>query len=333
MSDSYSIFTSTHLQLSLMQVFRITLLSLIFGSIPLSAQLLLVPRASEPVQIDGIISPEEWEDAISNSRISNLVNGEVDGVEDLSASVSFKWNEVNLYFLFQLTDDVRSLDSTDGDIKVLNTFDDDSIEIYLDLFNTKTGGLNKQAGRYQFRFIPQSDGEIERFPDTLSTEGFELATVGDQAYILEISMPWATLGLENPTVGHVLGFDVALNDDDDGGGRDGQLLWYATGPDDWQDPSKWGSILLTAPIDEINNPTIDDLPSMQTLEVGDQTWIAWSEIEEFTYQLRRSNDLNLWQNDGRELFSTGSQRYFIISPDDKNQDTFFQLLVTAPDPE
>ena len=291
-----------------------------------------MPKAKGPVEVNGQISVGEWDDAITNSKISNLVNGTVDGVEDLSASVSFKWDEDNLYFLFQITDDSRSLDSTDGDHLVLNTFDDDSIEIYLDINNTKTGFLDRSAKRYQYRFIPDDEGEIERFPDSLPTDGFQLATVGDSSYILEIAMPWDTLRLENPEEGHVLGFDVALNDDDDGGERDGQLLWYATGPDDWRDPSTWGSILLAAPIDEIENPTIEDLPAMQILDVGTQTWIGWNEIEEFQYQLRRSNNLKIWQNDGRELLSTGNFRYFIVSSTDLAQDTFFQLRV-APDPE
>ena len=122
---------------------------LIFGTLSMQAQLFLVPKATEPVEIDGRISLGEWEDAISNSSISNLVNGTVDGVEDLSGSVSFKWDAENLYFLFQITDDARSLDSTDGDREVLNTFDDDSIEIYLDINNTKTGNLDFFFGRYQ----------------------------------------------------------------------------------------------------------------------------------------------------------------------------------------
>ena len=313
-----------------------TIFLLCLSSFPLSAQLIVVPKAKEPVQIDGQISAGEWQDAITNSEISNQpirVGESVDGIEDLSGSVSFKWDETYLYFLFQITDDVRSLDSTDGNPQQLNTWQDDSIEIYLDINNTKTGGLDGSSKRYQYRFIPDPEGEIERFPDSLPTDGFQLATVGESSYILEIAMPWNTLRLANPKEGHVLGFDVALNDDDDGQSRDGQLIWHATESDDWEDPSTWGSILLTGPIDETENRTIDDLPSMQVLHVAEQTWIAWSEVEAFTYQLQRSNDLHLWQNDGRELLSTGNFRYFIVGSADLAQNTFFQLLVTAPDPE
>lgn len=324
-------FTTDIISKSLTSLKNLTIILFCCCSISLNAQLFVVPKAKEPVEVDAQISVGEWEDAITNSKISNVIDehGTIDGVEDLSGSVSFKWDETYLYFLFQITDDVRSLDSTDGNPLQLNTWEDDSIEIYLDINNTKTGGLDRSAKRYQYRFIPDAEGEIERFPDSLPTDGFQLATVGDSSYILEIAMPWDTLRLENPKEGHVLGFDVALNDDDDGQSRDGQITWYATESDDWEDPSTWGSILLAAPIDEIDNPTIEDLPAMQILHVGTQTWIGWNEIEEFQYQLRRSNNLNIWQNDGRELLSTGNFRYFII-PTDLTEDTFFQLRVTAP---
>lgn len=307
------------------------ILFICISSLSLHAQLFVVPKATEPVQIDGQVSAGEWQDAITNSKIANLVDGEVNGIEDLSASLSVKWDEANLYFLFQITDDMRSLDSSDGDRTKLNTFDDDSIELYLDMNNTKTGGLDPSNKRYQYRFIPLNGGEIESFPINLSDEGLQLATQGDQAYILEIAIPWETLRFENPEAGHVIGFDVALNDDDDGDGRDGQLLWYATGRDDWSDPSKWGNLILTAPVDEIENATIENLPSMQVLDVGDQTWIAWNEVPDFDYQLRKSSDLNIWQNDGRELLSTGTLRYFVLSPDDIGVNSFFQLLVATPD--
>ena len=298
----------------------------------LNAQLLLVPEATESVTINGLIDPGEWDDAISDSSIDNLVNGTIDGSADLAGSVSFKWDSTNLYFLFQITDDVRSLDSTDGDTAILNTFDDDSIEVYLDINNSKAGDLNEEAGRYQYRFIPLEDGEIERFPDTLSVEGFQFATTGNSSYILEIAMPWATLNVENPAEGKTLGFEVALNDDDDGGGRDGQLFWNADQPDDWRDASKWGNILLTASLEELNpDPVITNVPYLDIFDVNGQTWVSWPENDTFQYQLQRSIDMKAWANDEREVFVTGNTHYFIINPSDLVDDVFFQVLVSIED--
>lgn len=300
--------------------------------ISLNAQLLLVPEATESVTINGLIDPGEWDDAISNSSINNIVNGTIDGPEDLVGSVSFKWDSTNLYFLFQITDDARSLDSTDGSTLVLNTFDDDSIEVYLDINNTKNGSLNEEAGRYQYRFIPLEDGEIERFPDNLSIEGFQFATTGETSFILEIAMPWATLNVDNPATGDTLGFEVALNDDDDGNERDGQLFWNADQPDDWMDASKWGNIRLTASLEELNpDPVITDVPLLDIFDVNGQTWISWPENETFEYQLQKSNNLADWTEDDRDVFITGNTHYFIINPSDLVDDVFFQVLVSVKD--
>jgi hypothetical protein len=298
----------------------------------LKAQLLLVPEATQTVIIDGVIETGEWEDAISNSAIDNVVNGTIDGSEDLVGSVSFKWDATNLYFLFQITDDARAQDSTDGNPLVINTFDDDSIEVYLDINNTKTGNLNRQAGRYQYRFIPVQDGEIERFPDNLPIDGFQFATVGETSYILEIAMPWATLNVQDPKAGDTLGFEIALNDDDDGDERDGQLFWNADEPDDWMDASKWGNILLTKSLKELNpDPVITDVPNLDIFDVSGQTWISWPENDKFNYQLRKSDDLKVWVNDNRELLMTGNTHYFILKPSDLAEDIFFQVLVSLED--
>jgi hypothetical protein len=40
-----------------------------------------------------------------------------------------------------------------------------------------------------------------------------------------------------------MGFDVAVDDDDNGGTRDSQLAWKGT-VDDWQNASVWGTILI-----------------------------------------------------------------------------------------
>ena len=315
-----------------MRTWNLLILFLLLFGISVPAQLLLVPEATNVVEIDGIIAPDEWDDAISDSSINNLANGVVDGDEDLLGKVAFKWDVNNLYLLFQITDDARSLDSSDGNEFDINTFNDDSIEVYLDIFNTKEGGLDASQGKYQFRFIPLEAGEIERVPLTFPITGFDFAIVGSESYVMEISMPWDTLNVESPKAGDTLGFEVALNDDDDGGGRDGQLFWNSTESDDWQDASKWGNILLTASLDDLKKlQIIENLPTLQLFDVNDQTWVSWTETEGFTYQLEQSHELATWKEDNRELFSTGSFRYFILEASDFEEDTFFHLAVSTVD--
>jgi hypothetical protein len=298
----------------------------------LQGQFLLVPEATEPVTIDGIISPGEWDDALSDSSIDNLSDGMVDNSDDLSGSVAFKWDSTHLYLLFQIRDDLRFLDSTDGKSLITNTFKDDSIEVYLDINNTKSGNLDESEGRYQFRFIPKVDGEIERIPFTFPIPGFQFAFVGEDSYIMEIAMPWTTLKVSDPKAGNILGFEVALNDDDDGGERDGQLFWNSEQEEDWMDASKWGSILLISSLENLgSNPIISDVPNANVVRVDGQYWVTWPEVEGFQYQLLKSNNVKAWQNDNRPLLTTGSFRYFILSPEDLQDRIFFQLLVSTQD--
>jgi oligosaccharide reducing-end xylanase len=41
-----------------------------------------------------------------------------------------------------------------------------------------------------------------------------------------------------------LGLDVHVDDDDDGGDRDGKLTWKAKQDDAWQNPSLFGGAIL-----------------------------------------------------------------------------------------
>ncbi|MCZ6673269.1 MAG: hypothetical protein O7C75_10060, partial [Verrucomicrobia bacterium] len=198
--------------------------------------------------IDGIITGSEWSDASVAQSILNFSVGTDPGASDISGSVSLKWDSTNLYVLFQVTDDARSLDSSDNDPTDLNSFEDDTVEVYLDMNHTGTGALSTALKRYQYRFGLENS-ELETAELTNPTTNFAFAHTGATSYVMEIEMPWTTLGL-TPTIGATLGFDAAINDDDDGGSRDNQLFWNATMESAFNDASQWGDIQLTAAIPE-----------------------------------------------------------------------------------
>ena len=309
----------------------LTVVSIITWTQLCSGQLILVPKAINPVIIDGVIEDEEWADAISDTSISNLILGTSDGLSDISGNVSLKWDEQNLYVLFQITDDAQFVDTTDGDPAQLNTFDDDSVEVFLDINNTNSGDLNQNAGRYQYRFIPLQDGEIERFPDSLPVTGFQFSHQGTTSYIMEISMPWSTLGVIDPGVDDILGFEIGLNDDDDGDDREAQLFWNAQDSSAWQDASQWGDIQLKEEKIEppVINPSTPTLPLVRLYELDRIIWMEWEEIDDQIYQLRRSTDLVNWQDDDRPLSNTGNTRYFSVSEAEVEVGTFFDIRVTS----
>ena len=228
-------------------------------SMPLFGQI-SVPQLTNAVTIDGTISAGEWSDAsVVNSFNTTPVSGTASGI---SGDFRLKWDATNIYALFQITDDVRNSDSGDGLANPLNTFNDDSVELFFDVNNSNAGSLNAIDENYQYRFAVGgtagtiNSSELETGPiDSNLLTGVNFAHLGATSYDMEISVPWTTLGFA-PSIGSNLGFDAALNDDDSptspfpGNGRDSQLFWNAINDSAFNDASQWGDIQLTAAIPE-----------------------------------------------------------------------------------
>ncbi|MEZ5447604.1 MAG: sugar-binding protein [Thiolinea sp.] len=47
-----------------------------------------------------------------------------------------------------------------------------------------------------------------------------------------------------PRSGHRMGIDIHVNDDDDGGGREGKLTWYGKVDEAYRNPSVLGELVL-----------------------------------------------------------------------------------------
>ena len=190
-------------------------------------------QTSAAPAIDGTI------DAVWNNYTSvpivNLVSGTVSSATDLSGNWKAMWDAANLYILVQVTDDIKR---NDGGTDVYN---DDGVEVYVDFGNTKatTYGANDQ--QYTFRWNDATAAyEINKHSVAGIVKGTTNTATG---YIMEMSIPWSTIG-GVPTVNNLEGFDIMISDDDDGAARDGKLAWTATTDDTWSNPSLMGTIVL-----------------------------------------------------------------------------------------
>ena len=67
-----------------------------------------------------------------------------------------------------------------------------------------------------------------------------------QQYLIEVSIPWTTLGQTNITPGAALGLDVHINEDDNGGPREFFKAWAATANTSWTNPATFGRAVLLA---------------------------------------------------------------------------------------
>ena len=93
---------------------------------------------------------------------------------------------------------------------------DDAVEVYIDGDNSKASSYDNNDYQYLFRY-----NDTEPFESKQSAiSGVEFSSMDtDSGYNVEVSIPWSTIGV-SPGEGHLIGTDIQINDDDDGGGRD-----------------------------------------------------------------------------------------------------------------
>jgi hypothetical protein len=123
----------------------------------------------------------------------------------------------------------------------LNTLD--GIELYLDAFNKKTRISNIKDYQYLYRFNYKYDKISGNYLSIKNIE-FACGDPQDSVYVLEVKIPWKTLGIKKPYVGKSLGLNIFIIDNDmDQRWRKSLLYWSSQA---WDCPSDWGTLVLTA---------------------------------------------------------------------------------------
>jgi fibronectin type 3 domain-containing protein len=272
----------------------------------------IVFGSSAPV-VDGSVDAV-WADA-NTYPIANVINGTVSGDSDLSGTWRAVWTADNLYYLAEVTDDALWNDSA-------NTWDDDCVELYIDADNSKgTSYDGVNDFQYIFRW---NDGSVHLGVNSATnTAGivFDMVAVSG-GYAFECSIPWTTLGV-TPTAGNLVGIDVHLNDDDDGGARDGKKAWYATTDDSWSNPSTFGTADLGSPGGDVTPP--DPPTGLTATAVSDsQIDLDWDDNTEpdlASYRLYRDTSsggpyglvaVGLTSSDHSDTGLTASTTYYYV---------------------
>ncbi|MFT3679576.1 MAG: sugar-binding protein [Ferruginibacter sp.] len=145
------------------------------------------------------------------------------------------YDATNLYILVEVSDPNYQMDGP-------NWWDDDAVEIFID-------GNNSKGGTYDgddFQFAVGRNG-VE-FGGT--NIGGRLANINTAVtstaggYVVEIAIPWSQIG-GAPTEGRMIGIDVQVDDDDDGGIRNKQVSWNTNNNQAFTNPSLFGEAPLT----------------------------------------------------------------------------------------
>ncbi|MCD6100125.1 MAG: right-handed parallel beta-helix repeat-containing protein [Candidatus Marinimicrobia bacterium] len=194
-----------------------------------------------PCIIDGNIDPM-WSNT-PPMPIGNVVIGERQ--DDFYAEWRAMADETNLYILVNVKDSVLINDSGS------NWWEDDAIEVFIDGDNSKGtsyDGINDF--QYGFRW---GDSSINIGANSLNkTDGIDFFIKGTKdGYILELLIPWQTVGVI-PDVGDVIGFDIGVDDDDNGEARESQIVSLAKNETGWRNPSVLGEVCIGISKDNID---------------------------------------------------------------------------------
>lgn len=126
---------------------------------------------------------------------------------------------------------------------IFKSFNNDGIELFFDMKNQKTKNFNLKSDDRQYRFLWKLltiDGQ------NINTKGIKLIEKDPtyESYILEISIPWKSLGFIKPQEGVKIGFDIALIDKNLTNGQ-ALLNWHSKYQDTWCNTSRFGTLFLT----------------------------------------------------------------------------------------
>jgi hypothetical protein len=169
-------------------------------------------------------------------NINNAVSGTRPA--DYTGQWRALYTSTHLYMLVEVGDGTRINDSG------TNWWEDDAVEIFIDGNNNKGMSYdNVDDFQYGFRW---NDAVVKTGTSSVAnTTGITFSMFASgTGYALEVSIPWSTIGFM-PSTGKAIGFDVAVDDDDNSGTRDSQLTSFATDGSAWTNPGIFGTVPLS----------------------------------------------------------------------------------------
>ncbi len=152
-------------------------------------------------------------------------------------TVKMTWDATNLYFLFKIND-TTEINNNSG-----LHWQNDSVEIYLDLNNGKTGTY--QADDYQLT-IARDVADTEIQGNDSANEGMIVVVKSSNScgYTIDVTVPWAALDGAAAPLGMDIGLDFAVNNDTNGDdNRDSQIMVFGN-DQNFNNTSQFGTITI-----------------------------------------------------------------------------------------
>ena len=152
-----------------------------------------------------------------------------------------RWDDDSLFLTVRVYDSKRVWDSEDPE-------EDDSVGFLIDTDNSRDAKLD---GRKDFHLIFACDrDQVVLAKDSAPLSAAALRSIRFDTrelydgYVLEAWIPWQALGMK-PAIKDRVSVNVEVNDDDDGGARDGKIAWMAQDKQALTDPKQWGVVLFS----------------------------------------------------------------------------------------
>jgi hypothetical protein len=198
------------------------------------------------ITVNGNLNESNWNLSQSISRVTT-------GTVNNTATFGVLWDNNNLYIGVRVLDATLNSDSPDF-------WDNDAVEIFIDPNNNK--GATFDGRDNQFIKAYNNSGLFTKISVTGVQHAYAAITGG---YSVEISIPWSQLGV-TPAAGLTIGFDAGYDDDDNGGARDGQAVWFGT-INNYQSTADYGTVVLsnTAPAMLAFNHPVVESPDMKII--------------------------------------------------------------------
>ncbi|MBE3123465.1 MAG: hypothetical protein IMZ65_01535, partial [Planctomycetes bacterium] len=193
-----------------------------------------VPRAKSPINPDGAMAEADWKRAtvLNINEVRQYFSFDAQkvkwkGLQDLSGTVQFLWDDKYLYVGVKVVDDAFANNKTDGDLWAgdgLQFMVDPAREAAEKPGKYDLGAAITQKGPQAWCFLSADPRGPPGEAKDIVVSGKRASTDrGDITYVLAI--PWSRVAPFKPAVGANLGMCVTINEDD-GPGRAAFMTWF-----------------------------------------------------------------------------------------------------------
>ncbi|WP_308634088.1 InlB B-repeat-containing protein [Paenibacillus silvisoli] len=199
--------------------------------------------------LDGSIDDSVWKTTITGTVDRSIHDDKLTGDSDNTLRYGLLWDSQYLYVGAEVEDG--------SVITGMNAFNNDGVEVYVDMGNQKTAAWDNDNSQLA---VGPGDTTVTSWRNSAGV--ITKSNVTSTGYTMEMAIPWSTFGI-TPNANMKIGFDIGANDDDTGNGRTGVLMWSGT-MNNWTDSSGYGEAALSG--DTVTDPEPEPEPQSITVD-------------------------------------------------------------------